>query len=117
MKTLSTILVAFVLFAICVGECVAQSKSSATQTVTFGVRRIAAPLLAGNFSQVKPVVEPEPLSEAPLKVTFGSGVGSDEYTLASRTPVAKEMSQLIAARQSLSSLRSTSPKSVITVTE
>jgi len=106
-----------ILLAICVGECIAQSNRSVSQTVSFGVRRIEAPSIAANLSQVNSDGESTTVNPASLKIAVGSDVSSDEYAPSGRTSVVKKTSQLIAVRQSLRSLRTPSAKSVVTVTE
>jgi hypothetical protein len=123
MKTLSTILLAFLLIALCVGECIAQSTSSATQTITFGVRRITAPSVAANFSLVRSDNESPAMNPMPQKVTIGSDVLSEDLFVVSRVSSAKKVRQeqltgsSVAMAESQSPLRSAPPKSVITVTE
>jgi hypothetical protein len=123
MKKLSTILLVAFLIALCVGECVAQSTSSASQTITFGVRRIVAPALAANFSQARQESESSTLNLSQQKVTVGSDIRSEELFVGARLSFAKKTRQQetinsgVGATESQSWLRSASPKSVITVTE
>jgi hypothetical protein len=66
MKSARNILILLVLCAFCVVELSAQTKSSAAQTVTFGVRRIA--VLGLSASNIVGTT-----SQSTMKVTVGSG--------------------------------------------
>jgi hypothetical protein len=114
-----------ILLAICAGNCVAQSQSSVSQTVTFGVQRTAVPLFAANFSQINSDGESTTPNPAPLKLTVGSDVRSEEFAIGTRTSAVRKMrhqkiigsDEFVTASDAPNPFRFTPPKSVITVTE
>jgi len=76
MKSPITIVGVLLILAISTTEVLAQSRSSATQTVTFGVQRSTA-IIAANFQPSAESVNEIGLTSAtPLKVTAGSDVSS-----------------------------------------
>ena len=76
MKSPITIVGVLLILAISAVEVSAQSRSSATQTVTFGVQRSAA-IIAANFqTSTESVNEIGLTSAVPLKVTAGSDESS-----------------------------------------
>ena len=76
MKSPMTFVGVLLILAISAVEVSAQSRSSATQTVTFGVQRSAA-IIAANFqASAEPVHEIGLTSAIPLKVTAGSDESS-----------------------------------------
>ena len=77
MKSPITIVGVLLILAISAVEVSAQSRSSATQTVTFGVQRGAA-IIAANFQASSTSINDISLTSAtPLKVTAGSDESSD----------------------------------------
>lgn len=125
MKTLSFILLTFILIALCFEECVAQGTSSASQIVTFGVRRLSTPSLVANFSSINPDNQSTTLSPTTLKLTIGSDVRSEEIVVGVRTSAVKKMrrqqtvssDEFVMPTSSQPPYRYSPPKSVITVTE
>lgn len=125
MKNLSTILMGLILLALCAGVCVAQSQSSASQTVTFGVQRSALPSLAANVSQFNTDGESTTLNPAPLKLTVGSDARSEEFVVSTGASGVKKLrhretinaDRFVEASEARHPFRSTPPKSVITVTQ
>ena len=125
MKTLNAMPVVLILLAVCVGECVAQSTSSASQTITFGVHRTVVPSLAANFSRVSSVDESPALNPTPLKVTVGSDARSEEFAISERLSAVKKtrrqqsinLGDFAEASESPYPPYSAPPKSVVTVTD
>jgi hypothetical protein len=77
MKSPITIVGIFLILAMSAVEVSAQHRSSATQTVTFGVQRSAA-IIAANLQASSTSINDISLTRAiPLKVTAGSDASSD----------------------------------------
>ncbi|MDP2887085.1 MAG: hypothetical protein Q8P51_18925 [Ignavibacteria bacterium] len=77
MKSPITIVGVLLILAIGAMEVSAQNRSSATQTVTFGVQR-SATIIAANFQASATSIDDISLTSAiPLKVTAGSDASSD----------------------------------------
>lgn len=126
MKPVKLILATFVILAASVCELSAQSSSSATQTVTFGVRRMMPVLLASIQMTASSISESRGSQNNTLKMTVGSETNSDHVTNLAVNSVERRF----AARDDQESIhpnhstlappkaqKSKSSKLIITVTE
>jgi hypothetical protein len=125
MKILGKIVLILMLLALCLGGLSAQTTCSASQTVTFGVLRVASQSIAASFSEGVPDAEAAVSSSMPLKVTVGSDASAEEFKSIARNAVVKRFRnqqknicrQFITASETQDLLRINPAKSVITVTE
>jgi hypothetical protein len=125
MKILGKIVLMLMLLALCLGGLSAQTTCSASQTVTFGVLRVASQSVAANLSEGVPDAEAAVSSSMPLKVTVGSDASAEEFRSIARTAVVKKIRNqqknfsrpFTTASETQDLLRVNPAKSVITVTE
>ena len=111
--------ISFLLAAVVI-ESLAQNSSSASQTVTFGIRRSASIVLAGAQSSAISVQESGVERSSPLKVSIGS---ESRSLLASAISYASAEEPTIGNKPSFSAAKSyniksaASRQSVVTLTE
>jgi hypothetical protein len=119
-------LFAILLLAASVCELSAQSSSSATQTVTFGVTRIVPGFLASMQMVASSINESFAVQTSAVKMTVGSETHSKQVTglagsyFQSRIAANGDPEATSSAQTSLAMLKAQKPKSnklVITVTE
>ena len=80
MKSLYTIVGAIIVLAVSAGELSAQSSNSASQTVTFGVRRTGAMVVSTTQGASSSATESGASKVGALKVTVGKEFGSQLST-------------------------------------
>jgi hypothetical protein len=120
MMLIRSLLIVILLLAIAVIESLAQNSSSASQTVTFGVRRSAPVVLASAQTASVTVREIGVERSSPLKVTVGSEVESTavpEVSYASASPLSSGSQSNFAAVKSFSTKSARAKNSVVTLTE
>jgi hypothetical protein len=120
MKLLALILIVMVLLALAVDESLAQTSGSASQTVTFGVRRSAPMVLTGAQATSISIKEIGLERTTPLKVTVGSDMQSGavpEISYASATGSATARHANFASVKSLTTKSTRFDKAVVTLTE
>ena len=113
MKLVELHLATLFLLAASVSELSAQSSSSATQTVTFGVRRLMPTLLASNQRTASSTNDSHGIQSKTLKMAIGSGMNSKQIASDVQTSNILSGSSLAP----LKAPKSRSNKLVITVTE
>jgi hypothetical protein len=121
MKLTVTIALVVVLLVFCAGESCAQTSSSATQTVTFGVRIVGAEPLSASQS----VALSDSYIESPFKVTVGTDLKGGEIVALGLPAVRKKHTTsrnlLFDGRNVALAIKTyppqTSARSVLTITE
>jgi hypothetical protein len=120
MKLMKSILIIALLLAAVVIESLAQSSSSATQTVTFGVRRSAPIVVASTQPSMIAVQGSVVERTSPLKITVGSESRSllaFTSSYASADEPMKGYKASIVAPKSTTLRAPASTQSVVTLTE
>jgi hypothetical protein len=113
MKSVKFLLAVIVLVVASVCELSAQTSSSASQTVTFGVRRIVPAFLASMQLTASSINDSHMVQSKAVKMTVGSETRSRQFA-------SDDQSSDLVSRSSLASLKAPRLKSnklVITVTE
>jgi hypothetical protein len=113
MKPVKFLLAVILLVAASVCELSAQTSSSATQTVTFGVRRIVPAFLASMQLTAPSINDSHGVQSKAVKMTVGSETHSRQFE-------SDDQSSSLVSQSSLALLKTPKSKSnkfVITVTE
>lgn len=113
MKLVKFLLAILFLLAASVFELSAQSSSSATQTVTFGVRRIVPAFLASMQLTAAANNDSHAIQSKPVKMTVGSETHSKQFLTDDQASNVFSGSSLVPQK----ALKSKSNKLVVTVTE
>lgn len=113
MKFVKFSLAMFLILAASVCELSAQTSSSATQTVTFGVRRIVPAFLAGMQLTASSIDDSRGVQSKAVKMTVGTETHSRQFA-------SDDQSSILVSRSSLALMKAPKSKSnklVVTLTE
>jgi hypothetical protein len=124
MKFVTHILAMFLVLSVVTCDLLAQTSSSAKQTVTFGVRRSAPVVVASAQSSTLSIKDNGVARSSPLRVSVGStlqsealaDLGSPDHTVFAQATDVSEKSNL-SLRRSSKTLPTSTDQLVVTLTE